>query len=415
MKQSIIITTRRKPKTSVRGGSGKGPIDLAKPSKRPARRRLSKGGIRFFDLGSHWDSGSESWVTENYVAGASAEKLLERFEGIPKDYWPSIYRPIDEEANEATYKLNLTTYVKDDPSQTVPLGSWKDSNFQFSEAGWNAVTNQEAANYYYDVMSDASGYRIVVEGYFDAETPVINTVDQFGALVESALTKYNTPNGAEEGFVITTTPTPPVENDLGVFIPFQKTADWFFFPRLCRSVAALRPSGSSSDHSYVHYRRLNREGGPPDKDIWPSHLSVLPRRETASLRGYSHERETPIPVPPDAVSLFSEIRDLTPAWCCNYQLDTVSLPSLSELTVNKHFTTCLQDPVHPKDLFKINSERVPEMIIHQNDDWLYLWNTSEWYEEGDYPYSEMPWPCYVWGNDPWLQECRCGSRSWHCF
>lgn len=373
-----------------------------------------KKGIRMYDMGV-WRVG-DVFDDTHYVAGETSDKLMDLIQSAGD--WKMKFRRITKIHNTNLYSLNLSSYYKDDPSETVPIGKWgKGDRFQFNVDGWEAITDQDNAEIYYDVISDDSGYKMTIDGYSDEEDPVANNEAQYGALVECAITKYNHPESPENGYVITNTPTPPGESDTGIFTTFHKTADWYFVPRLCQSVAVIRDPGMDiEDHVYLHYVRLDRAQPPfPDtKDIWASHLSILPRGAKGELRGYTHERETPMSIPPDGIDLFSKVLSLTPAYCCNYVEDSMSIPSLSDLTVNKNFAAVSQDPVHPYDLWKFNTERVPEMIIDQGGEILYLWNTNEWWPEEDKPYGDMPWNCYVWGNDT-PGVCKCGTRSWHCF
>ncbi|MBX3288450.1 MAG: hypothetical protein KF855_03800 [Acidobacteria bacterium] len=354
---------------------------------------MQKGGIRFFDLGVK-KVDEVTWQSINYIAGVNPQKLLASLLSVPQEDWNQHYRLIDDALNNNLYKLNLTASSKTNPSETISLGYWNNGLFTFSDGGWSALTNQEEAAYLYERLGDTSGYIMKVENVMADESPSVSTAPQFGALLEAKLPKYNTPDGAEAGYVITTTPVPPNENDLGIFIPFEQNADWFFVPKICQSAGIVRPLNSwGGEELMIHYKRINISGGLPGQyNLWPSHLSVLPRIEGITLRGYSHTRQDTLNVPPAAIPVYERIRALLPAFVCDYLGTARPMPSLSFMTTNQHVTSALQGEAHPIDLYKISSERRPELIIHQGDQWLYLWDTSEWYEP-DEPHSPMPIGC----------------------
>lgn len=210
MKQSIIITTRRKPKTSVRGGSGKGPIDLAKPSKRPTRRRLQKG-IRFFDLGVK--KSGEAWNAITYVQQHSGISLWSVLQQTPKEQWAATFKEV-RDSDQDLYKMRVMLDEYDDESTIRPLSeiaAWSNDSWSISPDQLNRI--------------------YAIGDYNESDLPVWFP-DKGSMYVLSFGLKDSDRMFQNWKTIITDTPVKPNIHTESVEFSYSSSADWYLLPAL---------------------------------------------------------------------------------------------------------------------------------------------------------------------------------------
>lgn len=242
MTQKVTITVKRKPKPQQGSAQPKrGRIDLATPSKRPTRRRLQKGGIRFFDLGVYRQE--ESWLTYQHTLGSSPG-IWSKISNTPREEWASKYRQITESLHRNFYKLVSIEWLTSQFRDLDELGEWRGNSFKFSDDGLALMATSD--------LTDSFSKNYAMDDNF-----VVTEGAEFGTLVNTYFKSGWTIR--DDQIIVTNSTEPPTSVEENIDYELLPDGDWYLMPEIPQWTAYFQILPVSDDWIYTINSRPSTE------------------------------------------------------------------------------------------------------------------------------------------------------------